>query len=264
MVLSSEVWCKNSHCAKFEIFHALLVVMNDYWSKSAAEQLFSMFRSQILIKESIKEFYLGDWSPCACWWRPCVGACCECILCLCLVTAPECAWYQPAGHVMYLTQNRTPLMFQRMEPPPEGGGSEGQAGQGLNGLPNTQPDNLNNMWVVELRWQQTIKFSFCTTDLWTVCGGQTSWGWNVWEPVVGNGQSPRNVPEDGQLEPRQTLHRWSPWQLSQPTGRNMHPCTAMLPPPTAITLSVRRRWVSIFQHLCCRSQDKADNNIYRY
>uniref|UniRef100_A0A674P6F4 Voltage-dependent P/Q-type calcium channel subunit alpha-1A n=1 Tax=Takifugu rubripes TaxID=31033 RepID=A0A674P6F4_TAKRU len=36
-------------------------------------------------------------------------------------------------------QNRTPLMFQRMEPPPEGGGTEGQAGQGLNGLPNTQP-----------------------------------------------------------------------------------------------------------------------------
>lgn len=51
-------------------------------------------------------------------------------------------------------------MFQLMEPPPEGGGTEGQAGQGLNGLPNTQPDNLNNMWVVELRWQQTWSFHF--------------------------------------------------------------------------------------------------------
>lgn len=248
MVLSSEVWCKNSHCAKFKIFHALLVVINDDTRGSAAEQLFSMF-------------YLGDQPPCACWWRPCVGACCECILCLCLVAAPECAWYQPAGHVVYLTQNRTPLMFQRMEPPPEGGGTEGQAGQGLNGLPNTQPDNLNNMWVVDLRWQQSMKFSFCTTDLWTVCGGQTSWGWNVWEPVMGNGQSPGNVPEDGQLEPRQTLHRWSPWQLSQPTGRNTRPCTAVLLRPPAVTLSVRRWWVSIVQHLCCH--DDADNNIYR-
>ncbi|CAJ1052911.1 voltage-dependent P/Q-type calcium channel subunit alpha-1A isoform X2 [Xyrichtys novacula] len=42
-------------------------------------------------------------------------------------------------------QNRTPLMFQRMEPPSEGGGTEGQGGQGLNGLPSTQPDNLNSI-----------------------------------------------------------------------------------------------------------------------
>ncbi|XP_077935955.1 calcium channel, voltage-dependent, P/Q type, alpha 1A subunit, b isoform X4 [Gasterosteus aculeatus] len=38
-------------------------------------------------------------------------------------------------------QNRTPLMFQRMEPS-EGGGTDGQGGQGLNGLPSTQPDNI--------------------------------------------------------------------------------------------------------------------------
>ncbi|KAF7652808.1 hypothetical protein LDENG_00091470 [Lucifuga dentata] len=37
-------------------------------------------------------------------------------------------------------QNRTPLMFQRMEAPSEGGGTDGQRGQGLNGLPSTQPD----------------------------------------------------------------------------------------------------------------------------
>uniref|UniRef100_UPI0037E8EDFB calcium channel, voltage-dependent, P/Q type, alpha 1A subunit, b isoform X2 n=1 Tax=Semicossyphus pulcher TaxID=241346 RepID=UPI0037E8EDFB len=42
-------------------------------------------------------------------------------------------------------QNRTPLMFQRMEPPSEGGGTDGQGGQGLNGLPSTQPDNLNSI-----------------------------------------------------------------------------------------------------------------------
>ncbi|XP_065811386.1 calcium channel, voltage-dependent, P/Q type, alpha 1A subunit, b isoform X12 [Labrus bergylta] len=42
-------------------------------------------------------------------------------------------------------QNRTPLMFQRMEPPSEGGGMDGQGGQGLNGLPSTQPDNLNSI-----------------------------------------------------------------------------------------------------------------------
>uniref|UniRef100_A0A671TK10 Voltage-dependent N-type calcium channel subunit alpha n=1 Tax=Sparus aurata TaxID=8175 RepID=A0A671TK10_SPAAU len=36
-------------------------------------------------------------------------------------------------------QNRTPLMFQRLEPPSEGGGTDGQGGQGLNGLPSTQP-----------------------------------------------------------------------------------------------------------------------------
>ncbi|KAK2817438.1 hypothetical protein Q5P01_025629 [Channa striata] len=42
-------------------------------------------------------------------------------------------------------QNRTPLMFQRMEPPSEGGGMEGQGGQGVNGLPSTQPDNINSI-----------------------------------------------------------------------------------------------------------------------
>ncbi|XP_068460360.1 calcium channel, voltage-dependent, P/Q type, alpha 1A subunit, b isoform X4 [Clinocottus analis] len=42
-------------------------------------------------------------------------------------------------------QNRTPLMFQRMEPPSEGGGMDGQGGQGLNGLPSTQPDNPNSL-----------------------------------------------------------------------------------------------------------------------
>lgn len=36
-------------------------------------------------------------------------------------------------------------MFQRMEPPSEG--TDGQGGQGVNGLPSTQPDNINSMWV---------------------------------------------------------------------------------------------------------------------
>lgn len=34
-------------------------------------------------------------------------------------------------------------MFERMEPPPEGGGPEGQ--EGLNGPSSTQPDNLGNL-----------------------------------------------------------------------------------------------------------------------
>lgn len=38
-------------------------------------------------------------------------------------------------------------MFQRMEPASEGGGTDGQGGQGVNGLPNTRPDNINSMWV---------------------------------------------------------------------------------------------------------------------
>ncbi|CAI5681295.1 unnamed protein product [Oreochromis niloticus] len=42
-------------------------------------------------------------------------------------------------------QNRTPLMFQRMEPPSEGGGTDGQGGQGQNGLSSTQPDNINSI-----------------------------------------------------------------------------------------------------------------------
>ncbi|XP_040891449.1 calcium channel, voltage-dependent, P/Q type, alpha 1A subunit, b isoform X2 [Toxotes jaculatrix] len=42
-------------------------------------------------------------------------------------------------------QNRTPLMFQPMEPPSEGGGTDGQGGQGVNGLPSTQPDNINSI-----------------------------------------------------------------------------------------------------------------------
>lgn len=37
-------------------------------------------------------------------------------------------------------------MFQRMEPS-EGGGTDGQGGQGLNGLPSTQPDNIISVWV---------------------------------------------------------------------------------------------------------------------
>ncbi|CAB1432698.1 unnamed protein product, partial [Pleuronectes platessa] len=32
-----------------------------------------------------------------------------------------------------------------MEPPPEGGGTEGQGGQGVNGPPSTQPDNINSI-----------------------------------------------------------------------------------------------------------------------
>ncbi|MEQ2294191.1 Voltage-dependent P/Q-type calcium channel subunit alpha-1A [Ameca splendens] len=42
-------------------------------------------------------------------------------------------------------QNRTPLMFQRMEPPSEEGGTDGQGGQGQNGLPSTQPNNINSI-----------------------------------------------------------------------------------------------------------------------
>ncbi|XP_076740744.1 calcium channel, voltage-dependent, P/Q type, alpha 1A subunit, b isoform X8 [Maylandia zebra] len=42
-------------------------------------------------------------------------------------------------------QNRTPLMFQRMEPPSEGGGTDGQGGQGQNGLSSTQLDNINSI-----------------------------------------------------------------------------------------------------------------------
>ncbi|XP_077426945.1 calcium channel, voltage-dependent, P/Q type, alpha 1A subunit, b isoform X2 [Vanacampus margaritifer] len=42
-------------------------------------------------------------------------------------------------------QNRPPLMFQRMEPPPEGDGTDGLGGPGLNSLPGTQPDNVNSI-----------------------------------------------------------------------------------------------------------------------
>ncbi|CAG5928829.1 unnamed protein product [Menidia menidia] len=52
---------------------------------------------------------------------------------------------QLAGHVMYLTQNQPPLMFKRMKPSSEGGDSDGQGGQGQNGLPSTQPDNINSL-----------------------------------------------------------------------------------------------------------------------
>ncbi|CAJ1052910.1 voltage-dependent P/Q-type calcium channel subunit alpha-1A isoform X1 [Xyrichtys novacula] len=50
----------------------------------------------------------------------------------------------------YYRQSKTKKMQalreeQRMEPPSEGGGTEGQGGQGLNGLPSTQPDNLNSI-----------------------------------------------------------------------------------------------------------------------
>ncbi|KAI4899042.1 hypothetical protein NFI96_001211 [Prochilodus magdalenae] len=40
----------------------------------------------------------------------------------------------------YLTQNRTPLMFQRMEPSPNQDG-----GQGINGLTDLPPDTVNNL-----------------------------------------------------------------------------------------------------------------------
>uniref|UniRef100_A0A3B3CKV4 Voltage-dependent P/Q-type calcium channel subunit alpha-1A n=1 Tax=Oryzias melastigma TaxID=30732 RepID=A0A3B3CKV4_ORYME len=50
-------------------------------------------------------------------------------------------------------QNRTPLMFQRMEPPSEGGGTDGQGGQIQNSLPSTQPTEggmtENQSWVTE-------------------------------------------------------------------------------------------------------------------
>lgn len=101
---------------------------------------------QIPDQSSGRDLYVGYPQPCVCRWRPvwvhAASASCVCVLCL----PPECAWCQPAGHVVYLTQNRTPLMFQRMEPS-EGGGTDGQGGQGLNGLPSTQPDNIISVWV---------------------------------------------------------------------------------------------------------------------
>ncbi|XP_061626651.1 calcium channel, voltage-dependent, P/Q type, alpha 1A subunit, b isoform X3 [Phyllopteryx taeniolatus] len=42
-------------------------------------------------------------------------------------------------------QNRPPLMFQRMEAPPEGDGTDGLGGPGLSSLPGTQPDNVNSI-----------------------------------------------------------------------------------------------------------------------
>lgn len=49
-------------------------------------------------------------------------------------------------------------MFQLMEPPSEEGGTDGQGGQGLNGLPSTQPDNINSMWVTGDGKEPVLKY----------------------------------------------------------------------------------------------------------
>ncbi|KTF94356.1 hypothetical protein cypCar_00018375 [Cyprinus carpio] len=43
--------------------------------------------------------------------------------------------------MLYLTQNRTPLMFQRLEPP----SPSQDVGQGLTGLPETQQHTANHL-----------------------------------------------------------------------------------------------------------------------
>lgn len=43
--------------------------------------------------------------------------------------------------MLYLTQNRTPLMFQRLEPP----SPTQEGGQGVNGLPEPQMDPTSNL-----------------------------------------------------------------------------------------------------------------------
>ncbi|XP_037103743.1 calcium channel, voltage-dependent, P/Q type, alpha 1A subunit, b isoform X3 [Syngnathus acus] len=42
-------------------------------------------------------------------------------------------------------QNQPPLMFERMEPPPENDATDGLGGPGLDSLPATQPDNVNSL-----------------------------------------------------------------------------------------------------------------------
>lgn len=58
------------------------------WYKSPSfKHLFSVVSSSQI--SGVRELYLGDPQPCACQWRPHVGACCECILYLCPVSSPR-------------------------------------------------------------------------------------------------------------------------------------------------------------------------------
>lgn len=165
--LVQDLWYKSSLTAKVKVFlwHRSEIScpsqnINPNWLKEKSQisqwcsfkHLFNVVsRSQMssLAGNFTLETHshvLADGAPV---WVHAASASYVCVLCL----PPKCAWYQPAGHVVYLTQNRTPLMFQRMEPPSEGGGTDGQGEQGLNGLPSTQSDNLNPMWVTRHVWE---------------------------------------------------------------------------------------------------------------
>lgn len=116
------------------------------------------------------------------------------------------------GYVVYLTQNRTPLLFQRVEPL-----SSTQDGEP--GLNNTLPppeaaDNVNSLWVgcCWMRWfESPVK----------VCGGvsQVCTRWRSRKPFMDDSASSGDVPKDWQLEP------WgNPWgrpgKHDQFSGRN--------------------------------------------
>lgn len=143
------------------------------------------------------------------------------------------------GHVVYLKQNRTPLLFQRVEPPTP----DHDGGPGLNNAlpPPEKTDAVNSLWVSSL---QSVSFwlrSFLLEEIKArrrVCVlvwmSQTSGGRDPREPIVGYGSCSGHVPEGWQLESRRT--RWGrPAGHEQLTGtRHSH--------------SVRTRHVKLHSH----------------
>lgn len=128
------------------------------------------------------------------------------------------------GHVVYLTQNRTPLLFQRVEPP----SPTQDGGPGLNNAlpPPETAETVNSLWV-GCRWlfagsglvkNRPVKKGMSVT----LCGcvSQASRGGGPREPVMGDGSCSGDVTEGWKLESWGTTWGW-PGKHDQLSGRKL-------------------------------------------
>lgn len=137
---------------------------------------------------------------------PCTAAFPSILLPVCLIAGH--------GYVVYLTQNRTPLLFQRVEPLPS-------TQDGEPGLNNTHPpaeaaDNVNSLWVgcYWVGWFAERASLKCMGGVSQVCTR-----WRSRKPLMDDSSSSGDVPKDWQLE------SWgNPWgrpgKHDQFSGRN--------------------------------------------
>lgn len=135
-------------------------------------------------------------------------------------------------YVVYLTQNRTPLLFQRVEPGSQDGGP------GLNNAlpPPDAVDDVNSLWDTLFPLLPNDGFFCFLTDgdgletqrvnkwqrvsfTWLVMSMQASGGRHPGEPILGDGTSAGVLPEGG-LE-----SGWAAggWQHHQLPGRKKRP-----------------------------------------
>lgn len=128
-------------------------------------------------------------------WLPSLLALWSCTAAFPSILLPVCL-IAGHGYVVYLTQNRTPLLFQRVEPLPST--QDGEPGLN-NALPPPEAaDNVNCLWVecYGMGWlveRALLKFVGGVSQVCT--------RWRSRKPFMDDSSSSGNVPKDRQLEP---------------------------------------------------------------